>query len=99
MCNVFAVKPIEIYDSDFAAGANEFLIQVQRGKPKVYMSWYLNGQTLEKGTFSNSERNGVWIRWHENGQMNEKGTYKNDEKVGLWVRWDEDGDEVSRHTY
>lgn len=90
---------VEIYDSGFATGANGFLIQVQRGKPKVYMSWYPNGQILEKGTFSNSERHGVWIRWHENGQMKEKGTYKNDDKVGLWVKWDEDGEEVSRDTY
>lgn len=90
---------VEIYEFDYATGADGFLIQVQRGKPKVFMSWYPNGQILEKGTFSNSARNGVWIRWHENGRMNEKGTYKNDEKVGLWVEWDEDGEEVSRDTY
>ncbi len=90
---------LEIYDSGFASGASGFLIHVQRGKANIYISWYANGQVLEKGTFKDDGRNGVWTRWHENGQMYEKGTYKNDEKVGLWVEWNEDGEEVSRDTY
>ncbi len=89
----------EIYDSGFAFGASGFLIHVQRGKANIYISWYANGQALEKGSFKDDKRNGVWTRWHENGQIYEKGSYKNDEKVGLWVEWNEDGEEVSRDTY
>ena len=83
---------------EFAAGG--FLFQVQKGKINgPYISWYPNGQILEKGTLKDGEKNGVWTTWHGNGQKYEKGTFKNDERHGLWIQWDPYGEEVSREIY
>ena len=92
------VKGSGAYISEFAVSV--FLVQVQRGKLNGrYISWYPNGQILEKGTLRDGKRNGSWAKWHENGQKYEKGTFKNDEKYGLWIQWDRNGEEFSRETY
>lgn len=87
----------ESMDDWSVAGA---LVQFQRGKAHgLYISWYSDGQTKEKGRANNGKKQGPWIKWHENGQMQEKGNYKNDEKYGLWIQWDRDGEETSRETH
>jgi antitoxin component YwqK of YwqJK toxin-antitoxin module len=55
------------------------------------VSYYDNGQLLEKGIRKNGKKEGCWARYHENGQLSFKGTYKEGKRDGTWISYSKDG--------
>ncbi len=79
---------------------NHSLQQFRRGEPNgIYISWYGNGQNMEKGAFKKGKLHGLGVEWYENGQKRSEVTYKNGNLDGTWTEWYENEQKKSEGTY
>ena len=46
---------------------------------------------LERGSFRDGKREGLWFSFYDNGQLEWEGTYKDGKKDGPWVYYNKDG--------
>lgn len=65
-----------------------------------YKRFYENHDLLEKGTFKNGVKQGVWYLWHPNGNISEKLRYNNDGLLhGYYAMLDDSGDLITKGIY
>jgi len=69
---------------------------MKKDNPQV--SYYDNGQLLEKGIRKNGKKEGYWVRYYDNGQLLFKGTYKKGKRDGPWISHNRDGTVNPRFT-
>ncbi len=53
---------------------------------------YSDSILVEKGTYTDGERTGLWTSWYPNGQIKAEGHYVDGVKNGMWVQWYDDGE-------
>ena len=76
------------------------LFHVMNGKKHgLYIRWNFNNRKIEKGSYENGLKHGLWTYWYrwrgndsendsENDAKDSEGWYKNGLRHGLWTDWD-----------
>ena len=56
---------------------------LQNGKREgLWVGYWDDGQSYNKGTFKNGKQEGVWITYNDNGVLRSKDNYKDGVKIG-----------------
>ena len=61
--------------------------------------YYNNGIPIEKISYKQDKKNGIYIDYYSNGEVYNKGWYKDDMKDSLWINFNYDGDTTWTKTY
>ena len=54
---------------------------------------------LERGSFQNGKRDGLWVGYYENGQLEFQGDFRDGVRDGPWVHYRENGQLWSEGTF
>jgi len=60
----------------------------------------LSGErALERGSYRDNEKEGLWTTWHESGAKASEGEYQRSQRTGAWRYWDADGKQTRVDTH
>ena len=65
----------------------------------ILIKYYDNGNKLEKCTYTNGKKEGLYQQWYSDGNKYIECTYKDGNKEGLYQRWYSNGNKLEECTY